>query len=590
MSNRLRVITSGAALFIAAAAIVLTGVTHAQRTGTSRQGLVNGSVVSKEIQEEYGLLAISAAGAGGSNLTCSASLLTNDWAITAAHCFTAGNLSSPSSVTVTANWNTVQQRQATQIRSFGSSPNWAPWDVALIQMDSRFAVQGTTDGFKQIIWGDGPYTNLNQYPIEMFGRGIYQFAIGSGASATPSAQDGQYRYGNAVIRRVDGSRYWYPNETGQMIAGGDSGGPTFVTLRVGRALTGVHSNCKIQCVPNQLCGTQASPPPGYSPWQWVTSTPECGDAPVEPVWNQISQLISSSRSPEPAAPPSQLIGTFGTTPANYRPVFLYAIANNGNLFWYRQDTNSSKWTGPRGVGNGWQNFTEVIPAGGDSFYALTQDGQLKWYRHDGFNDGSFDWKGPINVGNGWDFPKVFSGSDGIVYAVKSDGTLLWYRHGGYADGGGANTWSGPQVVGSSWSQFKNVFSVGQGIIYAVKPDGQLLWYRHDGYATGESKWTGPMTVGSGWQNFKQIIPVGDGIILGVTDDGRMLWYKHKDYLTGTSEQGVMRPGGNGQRGKLTTGVRISGTPHWDGPVQIGSGWQGYSRLFALIPSAPAGPR
>jgi hypothetical protein len=286
----------------------------------------------------------------------------------------------------------------------------------------------------------------------------------------------------------------------------------------------------------------------------------------------------------------QFIGTFGTTPINYHPAFVYAIANNGDLLWYRQETNASKWTGPKGVGNGWQNFKDVIPAGGNSFYALTQDGLLKWYRHDGFNDGSFAWKGPVDVGSGWNFAKIFSGSDGIVYAIKDDGTLLWYRHGGFADGGGVNTWSGPKVVGSGWLQFKHVFSGGQGIIYAVKPDGQMLWYRHDGYATGDAKWTGPLTVGSGWQNFRAIIPTGDGIILAITEDGKFLWYKHTDYLTGTSVTGVMRASGPGVKGRVVAGATVSGIAHWEGPVQIGTGWQGFRQVIALNPSAPGGPR
>jgi len=145
-------------------------------------------------------------------------------------------------------------------------------------------------------------------------------------------------------------------------------------------------------------------------------------------------------------------------------------------------------------------------------------------------------------------------------------------------------------VGSSWLQFKQVFSGGQGIIYAVKPDGQLLWYRHDGYATGDSKWSGPLKVGSGWQNFRAIIPVGDGIILGVTDDGRMLWYKHKDYLTGTSNPGVMRPSGPGVKGQVAAGATVSGTAHWEGPVQIGTGWQGFRKVTAILPATPVGPR
>ncbi len=289
----------------------------------------------------------------------------------------------------------------------------------------------------------------------------------------------------------------------------------------------------------------------------------------------------------------QFIGTFGTTPVNYRPAFVYAIANNGNLLWYRQETNASKWSGPRQVGNGWK-FKDVIPAGGNSFYALAEDGTLKWYRHDGFNDGSVAWKGPVDVGSGWNFAKIFSGGDGLVYAIKNDGTLLWYRHDGFADGGGVNTWEGPKVVGSSWLQFKHVFSGGQGIIYAVKPDGQMLWYRHDGYATGDSKWTGPLTVGSGWQNFSAIIPVGDGIILAINNDGKMLWYKHTDYATGTSGSGDVRSAGglstSAAAARAAAGARVSGTPHWEGPTEIGSGWQGFQKVIALIPSTPVGPR
>ena len=72
-----------------------------ERTGRVQQGLVNGSQVSQETQEYYGLLTVvSSVG------TCSASLLTNDWAISAAHCFGAADLQSPNTVTLTGSWST----------------------------------------------------------------------------------------------------------------------------------------------------------------------------------------------------------------------------------------------------------------------------------------------------------------------------------------------------------------------------------------------------------------------------------------------------------------------------------------------------
>ena len=61
----------------------------------------------------------------------------------------------------------------------------------------------------------------------------------------------------------------------------------------------------------------------------------------------------------------------------------------------------------------------MIPAGGNRFYALTQDNKLVWYQHDGFNDGTFRWKPASEVGSGWGaFKDVFSTGKGAIYAVK----------------------------------------------------------------------------------------------------------------------------------------------------------------------------
>ena len=71
-------------------------------------------------------------------------------------------------------------------------------------------------------------------------------------------------------------------------------------------------------------------------------------------------------------------------------------------------------------------------------------------------------------------------------------------------------------------------------------------------------------MGSGWQDFRRVVPVGDGVLLAITEGGELLWYKHTNYLTGTTR--------------------------WKGPVRIGSGWQGFRAVFAIIPSTPVGPR
>jgi len=258
---------------------------------------------------------------------------------------------------------------------------------------------------------------------------------------------------------------------------------------------------------------------------------------------------------------------------DYQPIWVYAIPNDGLLRWYRKDSPASPWQGPKQVSFNWQNMVDVFPAGGNRFFGVGHGGDLLWYRHNGFNNGSEDWDISTPMGVGWNqFSKRFSGNDGIVYAIQPDGALLWYRYKNYRNGWPTDTWEGPNVVGSGWSQFNQVFSMGEGVIYAVKSDGTLLWYRHKGYQEGSNFWTGPKIVGSGWEQFNTILPVGGGVILAVKSDGSigtMLRYKHVNYLQGVSLTGK----------KLTAQM----TALWEDPIEIGSGFFGFRKIFALLP-------
>jgi hypothetical protein len=261
-------------------------------------------------------------------------------------------------------------------------------------------------------------------------------------------------------------------------------------------------------------------------------------------------------------------GKLTRTPKSKDPIWLYVAQQNGDLLWYRQDPATAAWTGPRKVGNSWNGFKSVIPAGGNIVYGLTASGDVRWNQHDGFNAGTAVWKPSTVVGHGWNvYSEVFGGSDGVVYAIKPDGTLYWYQHGDYKSGR-SELWQGPKQIGTGWNGFAKVFSMGGGIIYGLKPNGDLIWHKHEGFETGENKWGASHQVANGWSGFTKLLAAGDGIILGIKQDGSLWWYKHTSYQTGVAER--------------------SGRATWDQSVQIGTGWKDFSNVFALLPEATVG--
>ena len=598
-----------------AAALVISfaGIASAQEnTGQVKQGVVSGQPVHVVVLEELGLLTLTRPTG-----SCSASLLTNEWAITAAHCLRASDISNPSQVTLTANWRTVQTRQAREIRTLGVTSLPLP-DIALIRVGEPFMVLGSRKHFRRELVANG-MDNLVGYPIETYGRGLNVLAQGSGAAATPSQGDGQFRAAKTQITKVEDNRFWFPrNGSNQIVAAGDSGGPSFIITRTGRALVGVHSSCKTFCLPGRRCA------PGS--WTWISDIPECGDAPVAMILAPLNQLIRESvaslaRDPvgpvgergvpsaEGTANPPLKDGRFNTSaPPPGVVSYIYAVRADGNLEWHRHDgaeRGLPQWQSPVPVGSGWGSFKHVFTGGKNIIYAINQEGDLLWYRHDtAYGVGTRSTlgrrarpplTGPRVVSKGWqNFRHVFSAGDGIIYAIDQGGNLLWYKHKTYLDavemptGGGsgmvnsalrlnwAKSWEdlNPRVVGTGWGdRFKHVFPGGDGIIYTVTQDGTLQRYKHVSYLNGRGlespgAWEGPVIIRSNWGDYQYVFSRGDGIIYAVAANGDLFWFKERVQGSG-----------------VTTGNTLGKRRY---PLnKVSSGWGSFLKVFALLPiSAP----
>ena len=211
----------------------------------------------------------------------------------------------------------------------------------------------------------------------------------------------------------EGIIWWFPTARGPTIAGGDSGGASLIKNGGRRHFF----RCPRQVLESLFARKVV---PYVRPMDLGLRNYEFADAPVAPLRDDINRYLGAF------VPPSQFVGTFSRTPPNYQPLWIYGVRPNGDLLWYRKDSNAAAWQGPATVGNGWGTFRGFfIAAGGNRLY--------------GFPVRHFAWPAPVESVAAGRSRASFPAGEGIVDGITSnDGQLLWYKNNG--SDRGARSW------------------------------------------------------------------------------------------------------------------------------------------------------
>jgi hypothetical protein len=265
-----------------------------EHLGTSQSKLVSPTVVTAAQQEQLGLLSM-----GSNRGGCTASLLDNNWAVSASHCLNATDMRNPSGVTLSAAWTRAQSGRPDYIyRFWGVDQYGSTYDIALLHLSAPFTVNGSTTGYVREM-SEFSLQDMDTKNVAVYGRGINVLARNTPTGPMSTSGDGVMRSAVFTVNRIEPTLFWYPKGNGgETVGSGDSGGPSFEMSRLVPRIAGVHALCHTKCLAGQRC-TEADP------WTWVSEISECADAPVGYLRGPITDILRQAAW-DPARPVQSL--------------------------------------------------------------------------------------------------------------------------------------------------------------------------------------------------------------------------------------------------------------------------------------------